>query len=203
MTLKLEPKYGKLNCSQRRTKDIGKYFRINDRIQATTLRVIDPEGNQLGVLSREDALSKAEALGLDLVEVAAQVDPPVARIVDFQKFKYQEDKKEQAAKKHAKDVEQKEIWLSPRIAQHDLETRLRRVQEFLEDGNKVKITVKFKGREMAHPETGHKVTKLALEYLGENITIERETKFEGRNLTTIIGVGKKQTVETKEEVQNG
>lgn len=121
-----------------------------------------------------------------MVEVAPNAQPPVARIVDFEKFRYKESKKEQAAKKHAKEVELKEIWLSPRIALHDLEVRLKKAKEFLDEGHRVKLTVKFKGREMAHPEIGHEVLKRALEYLGEGISIERETKFEGRNLTTII-----------------
>lgn len=126
------------------------------------------------------------------MEVASGAQPPVARIVDFEKFRYKEEKKEQAARKHAKEVELKEIWLSPRIDTHDLEVRLRRAEEFLGKGNKVKLTVKFKGREMAHPEVGHDVVKKALAYLGETISIERETRFEGRNLTTIIGPVKKQ-----------
>ncbi len=152
--------------------------------------MIDADGTQIGVISREEALKKAQEEGLDLVEVAPNIDPPVARITEFEKFRYKEEKKEQAAKKHAKDVELKEIWLSPRIAQHDLEVRLKRVDEFLEDGDRVKLTVKFKGREMAHPEVGYKVVEQALGYFGDKIIIERETKFEGRNLTTIIGYAK-------------
>lgn len=130
------------------------------------------------------------------MEVAPNVSPPVARITDFEKFRYQEEKKEQAAKKHARDVALKEIWLSPRIAEHDLQVRLRKAEEFIEDGDKVKLTVKFKGREMAHPEIGQIVVKKALDHFGDRIMIERETKFEGRNLTTIIGVNKKQHAET-------
>lgn len=124
---------------------------------------------------------------MDLVEVAENANPPVARITDFEKFRYKEEKKEQAAKKHAREVELKEIWLSPRIAYHDLEIRLKKADEFLEKGNKVKITVKFKGREMAHPEVGREVINQALAYFGEKIVIEREVRFEGRNLTAIVG----------------
>ncbi|MDP3966253.1 MAG: translation initiation factor IF-3 [archaeon] len=166
---------------------MAKYFRVNDRIQARELRVVDADGEQLGIISRDEALKKAYAQDLDLVEVAPNINPPVAKIVDFEKFRYQEEKKEQAAKKHAKDVELKEIWLSPRIAQHDLETRLKKADDFLKRGDKVKLTIKFKGREMAHPETGHQVARKVLDYFGDRITIERETKFEGRSLTTIIG----------------
>lgn len=188
MNLKL--KYDKILRLIGGKKTIGKYFRINERIQAPQLRVIGSDGTQLGVISKEEALEKAKEAELDLVEVAPQVQPPVARIIDFEKFRYQEEKKEQAARKHAKDVALKEIWLSPRIAQHDLEVRLRKAEEFIEHGNRVKITVKFRGREMGHPETGHKVTTQALTMLGGKIHIERETKFEGRNLTTIIGPNK-------------
>lgn len=170
-------------------KQIAKYFRINERIQAPQLRVINVDGTQLGILDRAEALTKAKDQELDLIEIAPQVQPPVARIGDFEKFRYQEEKKEQAAKKHIREVELKEIWLSPRIARHDLEVRLNRVEEFLEDGNKVKLTVKFKGREMAHPETGHRVIQQAMDFLKEkfNIDIEREARFEGRSLTIIIG----------------
>lgn len=153
--------------------------------------MIGSDGTQLGILTREEAMVKAREAELDLVEVASAVNPPVARITDFEKFRYQEAKKEQAAKKRARDVELKEIWLSPRIARRDLEVRLKKIVEFLERGDKVKMTVRFKGREMAHPEVGYGVVKEALEFLGDRIIIERETKFEGRNLTTILGPVKK------------
>lgn len=145
----------------------------------------------MGIISKNEALIKAREAKLDLVEVAPQALPPVARIIDFEKFRYLESKKEQAARKHARDVELKEIWLSPRIAEHDLAVRLKRAEEFISRGDKVKITVKFRGREMAHPEVGHKVVREALSYFGDRIIVERETKFEGRNLTTIIGPGKR------------
>ena len=164
------------------------FFRTNERIPATQLRVIGPDGEQFGVISKDEALEKAKELGLDLVELAAQANPPVAKIVDFEKFRYQESKKEQAIKKHAREIELKEIWVSPRIADHDLNTRLNRVEEFLTKGNKVKLTVKFKGREMGHPELGHQVLDQAMQILGEDkIKIERERRFEGRNLAVIFG----------------
>ncbi len=169
---------------------IAKFFRTNDRIQAKELRVIDPEGNQLGVISREAALAKAQELGLDLIEVAATASPPVARILDFQKFKFDEQKKERAAKKHAKEVDQKEFWLSPRIAEHDLMVRIRRGEEFIKGGDKVKFTVKFRGREMGHPELGHDVIRRVLAYFGEAVQVERDPRFEGRNLSVIIGQSK-------------
>lgn len=139
----------------------------------------------------QEALEKAKEQNLDLIEVAPQVSPPVAKITDFGKFRYAEEKKEQAAKKHAKEIELKEIWLSPRIAQHDLEVRLRKAEEFIKDGKRVKLTVKFKGREMAHPEVGQDVVRETLAYFGDKVSVERETKFEGRHLTTIIAPGRK------------
>lgn len=152
--------------------------------------MIGADGSQIGVISRDEALKLAKDEGLDLVVVAENANPPVARIIEFEKFRYQEDKKEQAARKKARDVELKEVWLSPRIAAHDLETRLRKAEEFLEKGNKVKLTIKFKGREMAHPENGHKVLQQVLGLWENKIVIEREAKFEGRNLTIIVGANK-------------
>lgn len=164
---------------------MGKFYRINWNIQSPKLRVIDNEGNQLGVIDKQQALDKAKELGLDLVEVAAKADPPVARIVNFQKFRYEESKKERGSKKESGGG-LKELWLSPRIADHDLEVRVKRTEEFLKDGFKVKLTVKFKGREMAHPELGHQVLKQALALLGEGVGVERESRFEGRNLSIIV-----------------
>lgn len=147
-------------------------------------------------------MAKASGLGLDLIEVAANANPPVARILDYQKFKFDEQKKERAARKHAKEVDQKEFWLSPRIAEHDLMVRVRRGEEFIKGGDKVKFTVKFRGREMGHPELGHAVLNRVLSYFGENIQVERDPRFEGRNLSVIIGQaksGKKQ--ETNNKIQ--
>ena len=141
----------------------------------------------MGVISKDEAMRKAQELELDLVEIAPTAKPPVAKILDFQKFKYDESKREQAAKKHAKDVELKEIWLTPRIAEHDLEVRLRRVEEFLKDGDKIMFRVKFRGREMAHPEFGFNLLKRIFESLGNKISIERDPKMEGRSITAIIG----------------
>lgn len=152
--------------------------------------MINADGSPLGVISKQQALKIASEQGLDLVEIAPNVKPPVAKVVDFQKFRYQEEKKEQAARKNAHEVELKEIWLSPRIDKHDLEVRLKKVEEFLAKGDKVKLTIKFRGREMIHPENGHQVLNQALSYLGDKIKIEREAKFEGRSLTIIFGLKK-------------
>lgn len=129
-------------------------------------------------------------MGQDLIEVAPNADPPVAKIVNFQKFRYEENKKERASRKGNSVGELKELWLSPRIAEHDLKVRLNRTEEFLKEGHKVKLTVKFKGREMAHQELGHQVLQEALGLLGEKVTVERDPKFEGRKLSMIVGRGK-------------
>lgn len=147
-------------------------------------------------------MAKARELELDLVEIAEKANPPVAKLIDYEKFRYQEEKKEQAARKNIREVELKEIWLSPRIAEHDLEVRLKKANEFLSKGNKVKLNVKFKGREMAHPETGYRVTEQALEWFGGRVAVERETKFEGRNLTTIIGLSKNAPEKQEEQNEN-
>ena len=148
--------------------------------------MIDSEGKLIGILTKQEALDRAKEAEMDLVEIAANADPPVAKIVDFQKFKYEESKKERGTKNKA-EGSLKELWLSPRIAEHDLKVRLDRTEEFLEEGRKVKLTVKFKGREMSHPELGHKVLNQVLQLLGKKATVEREPKFEGRKLSLIVG----------------
>lgn len=178
--------------------DIAKFFRLNENIQASKLRVIGPEGLQLGILTKQEAMDKAKQLELDLVEIAPNSDPPVAKITDFQKVRYTEKKKAEAAKRQA-GAQLKELWLSPRIADHDLGVRLDRAEEFLKDGDKVKLTVKFKGREMAHPELGQRVLQKTLDHFGKVIQIERESKFEGRNLSVIIAKSKG----NKDEDTNG
>lgn len=168
-------------------KPQGKYYRTNYNIPDGELLVVDARGEKLGLMKRDEALRKAREAGVDLVEIAAQARPPVAKIIEFQKFKYEESKKEQAAKKHAKDVELKEIWLTPRIAEHDLQTRIRRVEQFIADNNKVMFRVKFKGREMAHTNLGFELLNKVMEILGDKAGIERDAKLEGRSITLIIG----------------
>lgn len=137
-------------------------------------------------MSRTEALDKAKQLQLDLVEIAPLAKPPVAKIVDYQKFKYDESKKERASRKGSSEGGLKELWLSPRIADHDLKVRLARCEEFLKEGHKVKLTVKFKGREMAHQELGYDVLKQVFSLLGDKVATERDPRFEGRNLSVII-----------------
>lgn len=152
--------------------------------------VIDSDGTKLGEISKDEALKRAQEQELDLVEIAPQAKPPVAKILDFQKFKYEEGKKEQAAKKNAKNSGVKELWLTPRIAEHDLQTRLKRAAEFLQDGDKIFFRVKFKGREMAHTEFGFELLNKVFEILGDKVIVERAPKLEGRNITAIVSRGK-------------
>ena len=158
-------------------------------IQAPNLRVIGVSGEQLGVLTRQEALEKAKQQELDLIEIAPQASPPVAKIANFQKFRYEESKKERASKK-GPEGGLKELWLSPRIDEHDLKVRLTRTEEFLKKGYKVKLTVKFKGREMAHQELGYRVLQETLALLGDKAGVDREPKMEGRKLSMIVGKSK-------------
>ena len=147
------------------------------------VRVLDQAGKQVGVLKIEEALRQARELGLDLVEVAGGAKPPVAKIVDFKKFKYEEAKKERLARRKTHEISTKEIWLGPLISPHDLENRLRRAKEFFEDGDRVKLTVKFSGREMAHKEFGYEVLEKSKAVLAEQGTADGDPKMFGRNLS--------------------
>lgn len=131
-------------------------------------------------------MEKARKLGQDLIEIAPNINPPVAKIVDFQKFRYEENKKERSSRRTTLGS-LKELWLSPRIAEHDLKVRLAQTEKFLKEGYKVKLTVKFKGREMVHQELGYQVLQEVLSLLGDKVAAEREPKFEGKKLSMIVG----------------
>lgn len=169
-----------------------KFYRINQFIRADQVRVLDSAGKQLGVFSLPEALNLAHQQSLDLVEIAGQANPPVCKIIDFKKFKYLEEKKESDNRKSAKQVDTKEIRLRPFTSENDLEVRLKRMREFLEDGDRVKVVVKFIGREMARPEFGHQlVGKITSFVEGENLgKLDRPAKFEGKNLVVSYTPGK-------------
>lgn len=182
-------------------------YRINNQIRSSTVRVIGSDGKQIGVLSISEALAKAQEESLDLIEVAPQAKPPVARIIELGKFLYQEEKKARAEKKKSKSGELKEVRFSPFIADNDFETRFKRVKEFLDDKNKVRVVVKFKGRQMDVKDTGYQVTTKIKEKLEGTISIDMEPKFLGRHLVMIISPTTKKkeikNAETKdEEVSN-
>ena len=167
-----------------------KFYRVNERIFSGTLRVLEAGGKQLGILSRFDALNKARELGLDLVEIAPNAKPPVAKIIDFKKFLYQEEKKKKEERKKSKASETKELRLGPFMNDHDLMVVLKKAREFLGDGNKVKFVVKFAGRQITHPEFGERILEKTIEYLSDISKIEREKHFEGRQLITILSAQK-------------
>jgi len=162
------------------------YWRINEDIRSPEVRVIGADGKQLGVMKTPEAIAKAREKGLTLVEIAAKAIPPVAKIVEFGKFRYTEEKKLRKQQKKAKSGELKEIRFSPFIAEKDYDTRMKRVREFLEDKNKVKVVVVFMGRQMGSKDFGYGLIKRILQDLGDSIVMDMEPKFLGRHLITII-----------------
>lgn len=152
--------------------------------------MIDPEGNQLGVISIKDALTKAEDLGLDLVEVAPNAKPPVCRILDFGKFKYQQSKKAQDSKKKQTVVSVKEVKLRPKTEDHDIEYKLKHMRRFLEQGNKVKVSMIFRGREITHTDIGLEILKKIVIKMEDDGILEQKPKLEGRNMSVIFAPNK-------------
>jgi len=151
------------------------------------VRVIDPDGNQLGVIPIQAALSSAEEFGLDLVEVSPNASPPVCKIMDYGRFKYQQDKRQQEAKKKQTRIQIKEIKVRPKTDSHDLEVKLGHIQKFIEKKNKVKVTVVFRGREITLTERGKEVLEQISESAGEFASIEQPPKLEGRTMTMVLG----------------
>lgn len=155
-------------------------YRINSQIQAKEIRLLQGDGTQIGVLPLSEALLQAKEQGLDLVEIAPLATPPVVKLIDYKKFLYQLSKKERAARASSKKVELKEIRLTPFIAENDFQTRLNRGREFLEDGNKVRISVKFVGRQLTHKEFGDQVFKKAVATLADIAAVDQEPKWLGK-----------------------
>ena len=150
------------------------------------MRCIDPDGEQLGVLETFDAIRKAEDFGLDLVEVQPNADPPVCKILDYGKFKYEAQKRANEARKKQKIIEVKEIKLRPNIDEHDYQVKMRNVQKFLSAGDKVKVTLRFRGREMAHQELGANVLTRVREETDEFAKVEAMPKMEGRQMIMVL-----------------
>jgi translation initiation factor IF-3 len=175
----------------KRHEDNRKFYRVNERIYALSLRVLDAEGKQIGVLSKFEALEAARSQGLDLVEVAPMAKPPVAKIVDFKKFLYQEEKKKREEKKKTKASETKEVRLGPFMSDNDLGVMVRRAREFLTNGDKVRLVVFFSGRQITHPEFGHKVLDKTIADLSDISKVERERRLEGRKLIVLVSPDKK------------
>jgi translation initiation factor IF-3 len=169
--------------------------RINDRIRAPQLRLIGADGSQVGIVGREKALQMAQEAGLDLVEVAPNADPPVCKIMDYGKFKYQESIRAKEARKKQGHQQVKEIRFGPKIGDHDYQTKRNRVIEFLEDGHRVKVSVRFKGREMHHTELGVRLLKRLVEDLDGIGSVEVEGKLDGRIMTMMFSPVKKKAGE--------
>lgn len=177
--------------------------RYNERIRAREVRVIGPEGSQLGIKTLPDALSLARELDLDLVEVAPLATPPVCRIMDYGKFRYEESQKAKESRKKATHISIKEVKFRPKIGQGDFDTKVRHIHDFLEDGHKVKVTLQFRGREMAHPELGARVLNNVAQQISEIGKIEAHPRQDGRNMTMVLAPDKKPPVKKKDQHDDG
>jgi translation initiation factor IF-3 len=169
-----------------RWSTISKDHLINEEIRAKEVRLIGPDGEQLGIKSFREAMQIAADANLDLVNVAPTAKPPVCRIMDYGKYRYEMQKKEKEARKNQKVVDMKEIRLSATIDEHDFQTKLRNVTKFLNDGDKVKLSVRFRGREITHAEIGQKVLERMAKEVDSLSIVERKPKLEGRSMIMIL-----------------
>lgn len=160
--------------------------RINDQIRAREVRLIDETGQNVGVVPKTDAMQRAETAGLDLVEVSPDAEPPVCKILDFGKYKYQEQKKAAEARKNQKIVEIKEIKMRPGIDDNDYDVKMRAIKRFFEEGDKVKITLRFRGREMAHSQLGMEVLVRVKSDTEQIAKVESEPRFEGKQMVMVL-----------------
>jgi translation initiation factor IF-3 len=160
--------------------------RVNEEINSLNVRLVDERGEMIGVVSRHDALARASQAGLDLVEVAANADPPVCKILDFGKFKYEEQKRKNEARKKQKTIEVKEIKLRPGIDDHDYDVKMRSMIKFIDEGDKVKVTMRFRGRELAHQELGMNVLVRVRDDLEKVAKVEQLPRMEGRQMTMVL-----------------
>ncbi len=159
---------------------------MNREIRVREVRVIGPEGEQYGILPTPEAYRRAQELGYDLVEVAPTSQPPVCRVMDYGKYKYELSKKEHQSRRHQKSTQVKEIKLRPRTDRHDLEIKIRQIRSFLEEGNKTKVSVNYRGREMANQEMGRTMMQTVIEQLTDTGTIEYAPRMEGRSLIMVV-----------------
>ncbi|MEO1059225.1 MAG: translation initiation factor IF-3 [Actinomycetota bacterium] len=169
----------------------GDQHRVNDRIRAREVRLIGPTGDQLGIKPVPEALRMARGLDLDLVEVAPNANPPVCRIMDYGKFKYEEGQKAKEARRKSTNVSVKEVKYRPKIGKGDFDTKTRNVIRFIDEGHKVKVTLQFRGREMAHPELGSKILDDVLEAVGPAAKVDSQARLEGRNMSMVLSPDKK------------
>ncbi len=160
--------------------------RVNQQINAPKIRLIDPDGNMVGIVSVEEGLALAERHSLDLVEISPNAEPPVCKVLDYGKFKYEAQKKANEARKKQKVVQIKEIKMRPTIDPHDYGIKMKNVHKFIEAGDKVKFTIRFRGREMSHQEQGMELMQQVKAEMGDQIKVELEPKMEGRQMTMVI-----------------
>jgi translation initiation factor IF-3 len=160
--------------------------RLNENIRVSEVRLIGSDGEQVGIVPTDEALKRAQDEDLDLVEVAPDAKPPVARLLDYSKYKYEQEQKQKAARKHQQQVNVREIKLRPKIANHDYETKRGHVERFLRQRDKVKVTIMFRGREQAHPERGRALLDRLYDDLGGLAVIEQEPLQEGRNMSMLL-----------------
>lgn len=172
-------------------------LRVNRRIRVPEVRLIDFDGSQLGLFQTMDAIKLADERGYDLVEISPTARPPVCKIMDYGKYKYEMSKKAHEAKKHQVVVHVKEVKMRPSTDEHDLQTKIKHIRRFIEDGNKAKVTVQFRGREMSHRELGHRIIEKVLINIGELAVVEQPPKMEGRFLTTILAPNKEKKQSSK------
>ena len=186
------PRYGRRDF--RRQKDEG--GRRNERIRAPEVRVIDEDGTQLGIMPTHKALAVAHEKGLDLVEVADKADPPVCKIMDFGKFKYQQQKRQQEAKKKQTVIQIKEVKFRPKTDEHDYQTKVKHIRRFLEGGDRCKVTIFFRGREIVHKDRGMTILERVTEEMAEISKVEQHPQAEGRTMTMMLApTAKKQAKE--------
>ncbi|MEM8619590.1 MAG: translation initiation factor IF-3 [Actinomycetota bacterium] len=169
----------------------GDQHRVNDRIRSREVRLIGPSGDQLGIKPVPEALRMARGLDLDLVEVAPNANPPVCRIMDYGKFKYEEGQKAKEARRKSTNVSVKEVKYRPKIGKGDFNTKTRNVIRFIDEGHKVKVTLQFRGREMAHPELGTKILDDVLEAVGPAAKVDSQARLEGRSMSMVLSPDKK------------
>lgn len=164
--------------------------RVNERITSHKVRLVDENGEMVGVVTKEEALDRAFAAGLDLVEVSPNAEPPVCKILDFGKYKYELQKKQAEVRKKQKTIDVKEIQVRPGIDKHDFDVKMRNAHKFIDAGDKLKVTMRFRGREMAHQELGMEVLNRIKDDFGDTVKVELEPRLEGRRMVMVLAPAK-------------
>jgi translation initiation factor IF-3 len=193
---------GAVKSKERDIATVPGDHRVNDRIRVDTIRLIDQDGNQRGVTTTREALALARSLDLDLVEIAPTASPPVCRIMDYGKFKFDEAQKAKESRRKSLNVGVKEMKYRPKIGPGDFDTKTRLVEKFLGEGHKVKVTIMFRGRESAHPELGKRILDRIVERLSDVAKVEAAAKIDGRNMIMVLGPEKKNRTKIAEDAKS-